>query len=129
LSGGVVRISEKEFDRIVKRAIDHIPEEIRRHLDNILISVQKHPSKEILEEMDMDPNEPLLGLYWGVPLTERTVTSPPDFPDTIFLFQTPLEEMCATIEELEEEIEITVVHEIAHAVGISEDRLVELGYD
>jgi predicted Zn-dependent protease with MMP-like domain len=79
--------------------------------------------------MDMDPNEPLLGLYWGVPLTERTVTSPPDFPDTIFLFQTPLEEMCATIEELEEEIEITVVHEIAHAVGISEDRLVELGYD
>jgi predicted Zn-dependent protease with MMP-like domain len=87
------------------------------------------PSKDILEEIEMDPDEPLLGLYWGVPLTERSVTSPPDFPDTIFLFQSPLEQMCETIEELEEEIEITVVHEIAHAVGIGEERLTELGYE
>ena len=123
-----MKISEKEFDRIVQKAIARIPEEVRRHLDNMLISVQKHPSREILEEMDMDPGEPLLGLYWGVPLTERSVMSPPDFPDTIFLFQSPLEEMCETIEELEEEIEITVVHEIAHAVGIPEERLEELGY-
>lgn len=123
-----MKISEKEFDRIVKRAIENIPEEIREHLDNILISVQKHPSKDILEEMEMDSDEPLLGLYWGVPLTERSVTSPPDFPDTIFLFQSPLEQMCETIEELEEEIEITVVHEVAHAVGIPEERLAELGY-
>lgn len=123
-----MKVSEKEFDRIVKRAIENIPEEIREHLDNILISVQKHPSKDILEEMEMDPDEPLLGLYWGVPLTERSVTSPPDFPDTIFLFQSPLEQMCETIEELEEEIEITVVHEVAHAVGIPEERLAELGY-
>ena len=123
-----MKVSEKEFDRIVKRAIENIPEEIREHLDNILISVQKHPSKDILEEMEMDPDEPLLGLYWGVPLTERSVTSPPDFPDTIFLFQSPLQEMCETIEELEEEIEITVVHEVAHAVGIPEERLAELGY-
>jgi len=123
-----LKISEKEFDRIVQKAIDRIPEEVRRHLDNMLITVQKHPSRELLEEMDMDPDEPLLGLYWGVPLTERSVTSPPDFPDTIFLFQSPLEEMCETLEELEEEIEITVVHEIAHAVGIPDERLEELGY-
>ena len=123
-----MKISEKEFDRIVQKAIDRIPEEVRRHLDNMLITVQKHPSRELLEEMDMDPDEPLLGLYWGVPLTERSVTSPPDFPDTIFLFQSPLEEMCETLEELEEEIEITVVHEIAHAVGIPDERLEELGY-
>ena len=123
-----MKISDKAFDRIVQKAIDRIPEEVRRHLDNILITVQKHPSRELLEEMDMDPDEPLLGLYWGVPLTERSVTSPPDFPDTIFLFQSPLEEMCETLEELEEEIEITVVHEIAHAVGIPEERLEELGY-
>lgn len=124
-----MKISEKEFDRIVQKAIARIPEEIRRHLVNILITVQKYPSKEILEEMDLDPDEPLLGLYWGVPLTERSVTSPPDFPDTIFLFQAPLEEICETIEDLEEEIEITVVHEIAHAVGMHEKRLAELGYD
>lgn len=124
-----MKVSEREFDRLVKRAIRRIPEEIRRHLDNILISVQRRPSRGILEEMEMDPAEPLLGIYWGVPLTERSIMEPPEFSDTIFLFQEPLEEICATMEELEEEIEITVVHEIAHAVGIDEERLAELGYE
>jgi len=123
-----LKVSENAFDKIVKRAIRRIPEEIRQSLDNILISVQRRPSREMLEDMDMDPDEPLLGIYRGVPLTERSVISPPEFSDTIFLFQEPLEDMCDTIEQLEEEIEITVVHEIAHAVGISEERLAELGY-
>jgi len=56
------------------------------------------------------------------------VTDPPIYSDTIFIFQEPLEEMCGTLEELEEEIELTVVHEIAHYFGISEERLEELGY-
>jgi predicted Zn-dependent protease with MMP-like domain len=124
-----LKVSEKEFDRIVKRAIRRMPEEVRQHLDNILISVQKRPSAEILEEMGMPSDEPLLGIYSGIPLTERSVASPPQFSDTIFLFQEPLQEMCETIEELEKEIEITVVHEVAHAIGISEERLAELGYD
>ena len=51
------------------------------------------------------------------------------YPDTIYIFKGPLEEMCASLEELEEEIEITVVHEIAHFIGISEERLAELGYE
>jgi predicted Zn-dependent protease with MMP-like domain len=124
-----LKVGKKEFDRLVRRAIRRIPEEVRQHLDNVLISVRSRPSREMLEEMDMAPDEPLLGLYWGVPLTERSLLSPPEFSDTIFLFQEALEEMCDTIGELEKEIEITVVHEIAHAVGISEERLAELGYD
>jgi len=56
------------------------------------------------------------------------VTDPPLYSDTIFIFQEPLEAMCETVEELEEEIELTVVHEIAHYFGISEERLEELGY-
>ncbi|MBU1902502.1 MAG: metallopeptidase family protein, partial [Proteobacteria bacterium] len=83
---------------------------------------------DMIGEMRLDPDEPLLGLYQGVSLMDRSVVDPPLFPDTIFLFQEPLEEMCETIEELEEEIEITVVHEIAHALGIDEERLAELGY-
>ena len=123
-----LKLSNKEFDRIVKRAIRRIPVAIRRELDNVLISVRSRPSEEMLEGMDLPPDEPLLGLYWGVPLDERSVTDPPTFPDTIYLFQEPLEEMCETMEELEEQIEITVVHEIAHAIGMSEERLEELGY-
>lgn len=52
-----MKISKKDFDRVVKRAVRHIPEEIRQHLDNILIAVQKRPSPELLEEMDLPPDE------------------------------------------------------------------------
>lgn len=124
-----LKLNEREFDRIVKRAIRRIPRELRVHLDNVLISVRKRPSPEILAEMDLAPDEPLLGVFQGVSLMERSVTAPPLFPDTIFLFQEPLEEMCETLEELEEQIEITVVHEIAHFFGINEGRLAELGYE
>ena len=124
-----MKLSNVEFDRIVKQAIRRIPEEIRRHLDNILITVQKRPAPDMLEEMGYPPDEPLLGVYWGVPLNERSVAEPPLYPDTIYIFKEPLEEMCASREELEEEIEITVAHEVAHYLGMSEERLAELGYD
>jgi predicted Zn-dependent protease with MMP-like domain len=122
------RLTDKEFDRVVQRAIDRIPQEIRQHLDNILISVQKRPSPELLEELGYPADGPLLGVFWGVPLMDRSVMDPAPFSDKIFLFQEVLEETCENVEELEEEIEITVVHEIAHALGIDEDRLAELGY-
>jgi predicted Zn-dependent protease with MMP-like domain len=124
----LVKISEKEFDGIVKKALRRIPREIREYLNNIVITVQKRPSKRMREEMELGPDDPLLGLFEGVPLIERSVTSPPLYPDIIYLFQEPLEAMCETLEELEEEIEITVVHEVAHYVGMTEERLAELGY-
>ena len=123
-----MKVSDKEFDRIVTRAIRRIPEELRQHLDNVLISVRKRPSEEMLEEMEVPPGEELLGFFSGVPLVDQSVTDPPLYSDTIFIFQEPLERMCETVEELEEEIELTVVHEIAHYFGISEERLEELGY-
>jgi predicted Zn-dependent protease with MMP-like domain len=124
----MMKLEEKDFDMIVQRAIGMIPHEIKQYLDNIIISVRKRPSKKMLEEMGLSPDEPLLGVYSGVALTERSATSPPLFPDSIILFQEPLEKMCSSFEELQEEIEITVVHEIAHFVGISDERLEELGY-
>jgi predicted Zn-dependent protease with MMP-like domain len=123
-----MQLSDKDFDRIVNRAIRRIPEELRQHLDNVLITVRKRASREILEEMEVPPGEDLLGYFSGIPLVEQSVTDPPLYSDTIFIFQEPLEEMCRTVEELEEEIELTVVHEIAHYFGISEERLEELGY-
>jgi len=123
-----LRLNKMQFDRAVKRAIQRIPSEIRRHLQNILISIRQSPSREMLKEMGLPPDEPLLGLYRGTALNERSEVYPPLYPDTIILFQESLESMCLTTEELEEQIEITVVHEIAHFLGISEERLVELGY-
>jgi predicted Zn-dependent protease with MMP-like domain len=122
------RLSDKAFDEVVQQALARIPGEIRRHLSNILITVQQRPSAEMLEEMGLPAGEPLLGLFWGVPLTARSAIDPPLYPDTIYLFQEPLEQLCSTREELIEEIEITVVHEIAHFVGLSDEQLEALGY-
>ena len=124
-----MKVSRREFDSMVEGALARIPKEVREHLENTVISVLKRPSPELIRENDLDPDEPPLGLYVGVPMTDRDIMRPPLNPDTIFLFQQPLEEMCTSMKELEEEIEITLVHEIAHAVGISEQRLAELGYD
>ncbi|MFH1081164.1 MAG: metallopeptidase family protein [Pseudomonadota bacterium] len=123
-----MKLSQKEFDRAVRRAMDRIPDEIREHLENVVITVRKRPSREMLDGLGMDADDQPLGLYQGASLMERSVFAPPLYPDTIFIFQEPLERMCDTLKELEQEIEITVVHEIAHFLGIEDDRLAELGY-
>jgi predicted Zn-dependent protease with MMP-like domain len=123
-----IRLSDTAFDQIVESAIERLPEEIRQHLDNLVISVRKKPSRAMVRELG-DAGADLLGLFQGVPLTERSVTAPPLYPDTIFLFQEALEAICSTLEELREQIEITVVHEVAHFIGMDEERLAELGYE
>jgi predicted Zn-dependent protease with MMP-like domain len=123
------RCSANRFDRIVQGAIDRLPAEFRRHLDNVLISVQRRPSAELLAEMGYPPDEPLLGVFTGIPLPDRSPIDPPLYPDTIFLFQEPLEDFCRTETELVEEIEITLAHEIGHYLGLDEDTLAELGYE
>lgn len=127
-SGNQTKLSSEAFTRIVEQAIARIPYEIRSKLDNVLISVQPYPSKNLLEEMGFPPDEELFGIFTGVPLIERNLTDPPLYPDTIFIFQEPLEAFCSSREELIEEIEITVVHEIAHFVGFSDEKLDALGY-
>ncbi len=124
-----MRLNKKEFDRAVRRAFNRIPTEIRERMENVVLTVRKRPDPELLEEMGYPPDEPLLGLYEGAALPEHSFFSPPPLhPDTIFIFQEPLEEMCESLAELEREIEITVVHETAHFLGIGEERLEELGY-
>ena len=125
-----MKLSRKEFDRAVRRAYSRIPGEIRDRMDNVALIVKKRPPPELLEEMGYPPDEPLLGLYEGFALAEHSFFAPPPLqPDTITIFQEPLEEMCGNLAELEREIEITVVHEVAHFLGIGEERLEELGYE
>jgi predicted Zn-dependent protease with MMP-like domain len=124
-----MKLNQKEFDKAVRRAYRRIPAEIRERMENVVVTVKKRPSREMLTEMGYPPDEPILGLYEGASLQEHSFfTPPPLHPDTIFIFQAPLEEMCESLAELEREIEITVVHEVAHFLGISEERLEELGY-
>ena len=123
-----MKLSPKAFDKTVQRAYRRIPGEIRERMGNVVLTVSPRPTEEMLLSMGYPPGEPLLGLYEGESLLGHSFFEPPAMPDRIFIFQEPLEEMCDSIEELEREIEITVVHEIAHFLGIAEARLEELGY-
>jgi predicted Zn-dependent protease with MMP-like domain len=122
-------MSEKEFSSIVGRALDAIPDEIMEHVRNVAVVVEDWPDPELLDLMGLPPDEPLLGVYTGTALTEQSITFPAIYPDTIILYRLPLLEMCRDVEELEYEIEITIVHEIAHYFGITEERLIDLGYE
>ena len=123
-----MRISRKEFEDAVERAIELIPEMFRLHLNNMTVAVEDLPSRDLLREMEMPPGETLFGVFTGVPLPERSVIEPPLYPDVILIFREPLMAACRSFEELEEEIAVTVVHEVAHYMGMSEEQLEELGY-
>jgi predicted Zn-dependent protease with MMP-like domain len=123
-----MELSEKQFERSVDRAVGRIPPEIRDRMHNLIICIEDRPSPDLLADMCIPPDETLFGLYTGIPLPGRSLTEPPLYPDEIIIFKEPLVSLCRSIEELEEEIEITVVHEVAHYLGFDERRLEELGY-
>lgn len=123
-----MHVSNREFEEAVERAIAMIPGMFRAHLDNLSIVVEDRPSRDLIEMMAMPVGETLFGVFSGVPLPERTVTEPLLYPDEIIVFREPLMAACRSVEELEEEIAVTVVHEVAHFMGLSEERLEELGY-
>lgn len=115
---GEYRLSPEEFEAVVDEALSAIPADLRAALHNVAIFV----------EPECPPGEDeLLGVYDGIPLTERE-ESWIAMPDRITLFQGPLERMCDTRAELVEQISVTVVHEIGHYFGIDDERLHELGW-
>jgi predicted Zn-dependent protease with MMP-like domain len=124
----MVRTSRKRFEQLVAEALRQIPGEFQRALDNIEVAIEAWPSDEQLAEVGLEPGELLFGLYQGTPLPERSPLAPYRLPDVITIFQGPLEEACATEDEMREEIRKTVVHELAHYFGFDEERLEELGF-
>ncbi len=118
-NGGVLEMTREDFEELVSEALDRIPPELMRLLDNVAVFVEDEP----------DPSEPeLLGLYEGTPLTERGEWYAGALPDRITIYRGPALRMCSSREEVVKETEVTVVHEIAHHFGIDDVRLHALGY-
>jgi predicted Zn-dependent protease with MMP-like domain len=114
-----VEMSEKDFEAAVADALDEVPQELLAMLDNVVILVEEEPE---------GPEKDLLGLYHGTALTDRGWEYGGVLPDTITIYRGPTLRMCSSVEEVVEEVAITVVHEIAHHFGIEEHRLHELGW-
>jgi len=106
------------FEDHVRAALDELPPHLAAALENVAVVVE--------DENADDPD--LLGLFHGIPLTERGDAAGMP-PDTISIYRRPLEESFPDPDELQEEIRITVLHELAHYFGLDEDRIAELGYD
>jgi predicted Zn-dependent protease with MMP-like domain len=116
------------FEALVQRALDKIPEPFARALDEVAIVIEDEPSREQRRETGLGPDEGLYGLYEGIPRTEYAA----DWafvPNKITLFAVALIEDFPDQAELEHEVWITVIHELAHHLGIEERRLHELGLD
>lgn len=115
-----------QFERIVDDALAGLPPMFAQRLDNVAVVVRDEPTAEDLAEAGLGPDAELFGLYVGVPLTDRAEYHMV-LPDRILIFQGPHERHFED-EELLEEIQRTVVHEVAHYFGIDDERLHELGY-
>jgi predicted Zn-dependent protease with MMP-like domain len=124
-------VEREVFSQLVADALDSLPEQFLERMWNVEVLIEEWPSRDNLEEVGLDPDDrtSLLGLYHGVPLTHRH-TYYASLPDTITIFQQPIELVCGEDEdEVREQVRHTVIHEIAHYYGISDARLNELGFD
>jgi len=119
-------MKRQEFEKLVDRALDGLPDEFSSLLENVAVFIADRPSRDALREMQVPQGETIFGLYEGIPLTERTHDYGLGTPDRITIFQRPIEEACTSRAEVVEEIRRTVLHEIAHFFGIDDDRLDEI---
>jgi predicted Zn-dependent protease with MMP-like domain len=127
-SRGIARAAAREqaFEQLVDRAIAAIPDPYREALRDVAVLIEDEPSPEQLEENELEPWDTMYGLYEGVPRTEYAADWAAT-PNRITLFRLPLEEDFPDPRELEDEVRLTVLHELAHHLGIDDDRLDELG--
>ena len=122
------RLADARFERLVERALDGIPPPFAAALDDVAIVIEDEPTDDQLDASGLDRDDALYGLYEGTPRTAWGADLVP-FPNKISLFRIPLEEDFPDPDDLADEVRITVIHELAHHLGIDDDRLDELGLD
>ncbi len=108
-----IRLSHRRFERLVAKALSGLPEEFRIRLENVAVLIEDEPPADMPDT---------LGLYEGVPLTERSLDGI-TLPDRITLFKKPIERACHTEEEIETEVRLTVLHEVGHFFGLEEAQM------
>ena len=122
-------MERRRFIRLVQQALADLPSPFRDWLENVDVVVERRPQRHHLREAGLGPDETLFGLYEGVPLTSRGSDYGMVLPDKISVFQEPLEQEYEDEAELIDEVRRTVLHELAHHFGTSDEELERLGLD
>lgn len=124
----MMHLDDEAFELVVEDALASIPEGFHRYLNEIVVDVEDMPSEAVCEDLGLDDPRGLLGLYVGTPLTERSVSAPYRLPERIVIYRRNIERMCRTRRQMIDQIRKTVLHEIGHHFGLSEQHLRDLGF-
>jgi predicted Zn-dependent protease with MMP-like domain len=119
-------MTREQFQRLVVEAVALIPKRFRREMKNLAVVVEDEPTPALLAEMEIEPPDSLFGLYQGVPLPERTWAFGNTLPDRITLYQRPIEEDCEDEDDVRAVIGETLIHEVGHYFGLSEEEIEEI---
>jgi len=124
----VPRLGRADFEQLVAEAVESLPPKFLDRLENVEVVVEAQPTWEDLELAGIPPGETLLGLYHGIPQSQRGSWYGSVLPDRIVIFQRPIESRARSRAGIRREIRITLMHEIGHHFGLQEDELSEAGY-
>ena len=119
-------MTRRKFEALVEKSLRKLPKPFKDKVANIAVVVEDWADDETLAEMGIEPPDTLYGLYQGVDITHRDSTYGNVLPDVITIYQGPIQEDCETVEDMEEMVRDTVVHEVGHYFGLDDDRLAEL---
>lgn len=118
----------ESFDRLVRDALETVPARFQRYLDDVSIEVEDRPTRELLEKLGIDKAHTLFGVYMGEPLTLRSVEENVRWPSRIVLFRENILSVCRSEADAIREIRTTVLHEIGHHFGMTEEDLDDVGF-
>ena len=117
-------VSEAEFQALVQEALDSVPEPYAQHLANVAVVVEEEPSQDVLDELELESEDDLLGLYQGVSVDKESFfQAGGQLPAHISIYRGPILRLCRTKREVVQEVRDTVVHEIGHHFGLDDDEM------
>jgi predicted Zn-dependent protease with MMP-like domain len=119
-------MTHTEFETLVERALRTLPRRFKDKISNVAIVVEDWADEETLEQLGIEPPDTLYGLYRGIDLTRRDTSYGNVLPDTIHIYQGPIEEDCVDAEDMAELVRDTVIHEIGHYFGLDDDTMEDI---
>ena len=119
-------MTRERFTALVEDVLKDIPQRFRDAMKNVAVVVEDEPPPQLLEELDMDPDDTLFGLYQGTPLTERAFSYGNTLPDRISIYQLPIEDACEDDDDVRLCVAETVIHEFGHYFGLSEEEIEDI---